>query len=79
MDDLEARLAELSTREALDAIRPELDGNEVMDHLGVEPGPLVGHALAYLLEVRLDEGLLGKEEITRRLDAWWAEEGPALR
>jgi poly(A) polymerase len=79
MDDLEARLVELSSREALDAIRPELDGNEVMDHLGIEPGPSVGRALAYLLEVRLDEGLLGKDEITRRLDAWWAEEGSAIR
>lgn len=77
MDELEARLAELSAREALDAIRPELDGNEVMAHLGIEPGPLVGRALAYLMEIRLDEGLLGKEEITRRLDGWWAAEGRA--
>ncbi|MGB9111665.1 MAG: CCA tRNA nucleotidyltransferase [Acidimicrobiales bacterium] len=74
MDELEARLTELSAREALDAMRPELDGNEVMAHLGIGPGPAVGRALAYLLEVRLDDGLLGKEEITRRLDRWWAEE-----
>jgi poly(A) polymerase len=75
MDELEARLAELSAREALDAIRPELDGNEVMAHLGIGPGPSVGRALSYLLEVRLDDGLLGKEEITRRLDEWWAANG----
>ena len=78
MDELEARLAELSTREALDAMRPELDGNEVMAHLGIGPGPAVGRALAYLLEIRLDEGLLGKEEITRRLDRWWTEDGRTL-
>lgn len=71
IDELEARLAELSAREALDAIRPELDGNEVMAHLGIEPGPVVGRALAYLLEIRLEEGLLGEDEITRRLDEWW--------
>ncbi|MGA8296981.1 MAG: CCA tRNA nucleotidyltransferase [Acidimicrobiales bacterium] len=77
VDELEARLAELSAREELDAIRPELDGNEVMTHLGIGPGPLVGQALAHLLEIRLDEGQLGKEEITRRLDQWWADEGAA--
>jgi poly(A) polymerase len=75
IDELEARLGELSEREALDAIRPELDGNEVMAHLGIGPGPTVGRALAYLLEIRLDEGLLGKEEVTRRLDEWWAADG----
>jgi poly(A) polymerase len=77
VDELEARLSELSAREALDAIRPELDGNEVMAHLGLQPGPVVGRALAYLLEIRLDEGLLGKDEITRRLDEWWSAERPA--
>jgi poly(A) polymerase len=71
MDELEARIAELAAREELAAIRPELDGNAVMEHLGLAPGPLVGEALAYLLEIRLDEGLLGEDEIRRRLDAWW--------
>ncbi len=72
MDELEARIADLAAREELAAIRPELDGNAVMEHLGLKPGPLVGQALAHLLEIRLDEGLLGDAEIRRRLDAWWA-------
>jgi poly(A) polymerase len=71
MDELEARLAQLREQEALDAIRPELNGDQVMARLGIGPGPAVGRALAYLLEVRLEEGLLGEEEAGRRLDAWW--------
>jgi poly(A) polymerase len=73
MDELELRIDELRAREELDAIRPDLDGHAVMTHLGIGPGPLVGEALAYLLEARLDEGPLGEEEAYRRLDAWWAE------
>jgi poly(A) polymerase len=46
-----------------------------MDHLGVTPGPVVGRALDFLMELRLDEGPLGEEEAYRRLDAWWAENG----
>ncbi len=72
MDELESRIADLAQREALDAIRPELDGNEVMARLGVSPGRDVGEALHFLLELRLDDGVLGKEEAGRRLDAWWA-------
>jgi poly(A) polymerase len=44
-----------------------------MDHLGLAPGPEVGHALEFLLELRLEEGPLGEEEARRRLDAWWSE------
>jgi poly(A) polymerase len=73
MDALEARIAELREREELDAIRPDIDGNRVMALLGVGPGPVVGEALAMLLEARLDEGPLGEEEAERRLLAWWAE------
>jgi poly(A) polymerase len=73
MDELEARIAELQAKEELAAIRPDLDGTEVMARLGIRPGPLVGEALAYLLELRLDEGPLGPEEAGRRLDAWWGE------
>ncbi len=73
MDQLEARIAELRAREELDAIRPDLDGHQVMAHLGLAPGPLVGQALAHLLELRLNEGPLGEEEAYRRLDEWWAE------
>ncbi len=73
MDDLEARIAELRQREELDALRPDIDGNRVMEVLGVGPGPVVGEALAMLLEARLDEGPLGEEDAERRLRAWWAE------
>lgn len=74
MDELEERIAELQAREELAALRPELDGAAVMAHLGIPPGPQVGKALAHLLEIRLDEGLLGEDEIVRRLDAWWAQQ-----
>jgi poly(A) polymerase len=73
MDELEARIVELRAKEEIDAVRPELNGRQVMDHLGVAPGPVVGAALEFLLELRLDEGPLGEEEAYRRLDAWWAE------
>ena len=72
MDELEARIAELAEQEELRAIRPDLDGNAVMAHLGIGPGPAVGQALSFLLEARLDEGPLGEEEAKRRLDDWWA-------
>jgi poly(A) polymerase len=72
MDALEARIAELRAQEELDAIRPDLDGHQVMAHLGIGPGPAVGRALAHLLEARLEEGPLGEEEAYRRLDEWWA-------
>jgi poly(A) polymerase len=71
MDDLEERIAELAAKEELASIRPELNGQDVMDQLGVGPGPVIGKALAFLLEIRLDEGLLGDEEIRHRLDDWW--------
>jgi poly(A) polymerase len=74
MDDLEARIAELRDREELDRIRADLDGNQIMRHLGVRPGRAVGDALGMLLEARLEEGPLGEEEAYRRLDAWWAEQ-----
>ena len=73
MDELEERIRELEAQEALQAIRPDLDGRQVMDHLGIGPGRHVGQALDMLLELRLDEGPLGEEEAFRRLDAWWAD------
>jgi poly(A) polymerase len=72
MDELEARIAELAAKEELASIRPDLDGREVMAHLGIGPGPLVGEALDHLLELRMEEGPLGREEALRRLDEWWA-------
>lgn len=75
MDELEARITELAASEELSRIRPDLDGEEVMAHLGIPPGPLVGAALDMLLEVRLDEGPLSKEEAYARLDEWAAQKG----
>ncbi|MGX5357347.1 CCA tRNA nucleotidyltransferase [Kocuria sp. KH4] len=72
-DDLEQRIAELSAREQLDAVRPELDGQQIMAVLGVPPGPVVGQAYRFLLDLRLDEGELGAEEAERRLRAWAAD------
>jgi poly(A) polymerase len=71
MDALEARIAELREREELDAIRPDLDGNQVMAQLGIGPGRQVGQALTFLLELRLEEGPLGEAEASRRLAQWW--------
>jgi len=77
MNDLEARIAALREQEELDAIRPPLDGKQVMDHLGIAPGPVIGEALAYLLEARLEEGPIGEADALARLDAWAAERGIA--
>ena len=55
-DGLEERIAQLQEQEELDAIRPDLDGNQIMEILGVEPGPAVGKAYKYLLELRLENG-----------------------
>jgi poly(A) polymerase len=73
MDELEARIAELAAAEELASIRPDLDGRQVMEHLGIAPGPLVGEAMAFLLELRLEEGPLGEDEARRRLDAWFRD------
>ena len=70
MDELEARIRELAAREEIAKIRPELDGHQVMSYLGVPPGPIVGQAMEFLLDIRLDEGMLGTDEIYRRLDQW---------
>jgi poly(A) polymerase len=77
MDELEERIAALAEQEELKAIRPEMDGSQVMAHLGIAPGPLVGKAMKFLLEVRLEEGVIGDEAIRQRLDAWWQENEPA--
>lgn len=72
-DDLESRIAELSEQEELAAIRPDLDGEQIMAALGLKPGPDVGAAYRFLLELRLIEGPLGEEEATMRLRQWFAE------
>ncbi|MEO7836358.1 MAG: HDIG domain-containing metalloprotein, partial [Acidimicrobiales bacterium] len=71
IDDLEDRITVLEKNEELAAMRPDLDGRQVMDQLGLPAGPVVGAALAFLLEARLDEGPLGEQEARRRLDDWW--------
>ncbi len=73
MDDLEERIEAVAAAEELAAIRPELDGQAVMDQLGLAPGREVGEALEFLLEIRLEDGLIGEAEAKRRLDAWWSE------
>ena len=72
MDELEERIAELAKSEELAALRPEMDGAQVMEHLSLSPGRQVGAALNFLMDIRLDEGELGAEEIRNRLDVWWA-------
>lgn len=74
MDELESRIAELKTQEELASIRPALDGRQVMDHLGVTPGRVVGQALAFLLELRLEEGPMDEATALTRLDAWAVEQ-----
>ncbi len=74
IDGLEVRIAELREAEELASIRPDLDGATVMAHLGVSPGPIVGRALAHLLEVRLDEGPLDRAAALGALDRWWEQQ-----
>jgi poly(A) polymerase len=74
-DDLEERIARLAEQENLQALRPPLDGNEVMEHLGVPPGPVVGEALDYLMEQRMERGPIDEDEAYRLLDEWWRERG----
>ena len=71
MDALVERIERLREEEELAAIRPDLDGQDVMRILGLSPGRDVGEALRFLLELRLDEGPLGAEEAERRLVEWW--------
>jgi len=74
-DDLEARIARLREQEELSRVRPELDGTEIGEVLGIPPGRLVGEAYRYLLSVRLDEGMIGKDRVRERLLSWWAARG----
>ncbi len=69
-DELEERIARLAELENLEAMRPPLDGRQVMERLGMEPGPLVGEALAFLMEVRLERGEVSEEEAYDLLEAW---------
>jgi poly(A) polymerase len=76
-DDLEERIARLAEEENLEAMRPPLDGRQVMEHLGIGPGPTVGRALEYLMEQRLERGPIDEVEAYRLLDAWARDQGLA--
>ncbi len=71
-DELEKRIAALAEKEGLDAMRPDLDGNQIMQILGIGPGREIGDAYAFLLELRLERGPLGEEAATAALRDWWA-------
>jgi len=76
-DDLEERIARLAEEENLEAMRPPLDGRQVMEHLGIPAGPDVGRALDHLMELRLERGPIDEDEAHRLLDEWAAAEGVA--
>ena len=76
-DNLEERIADLREQEGIAALRPDLDGEEIMRVLGLSPGREVGEAYRFLMELRLDEGPLGAEEAERRLTAWWVARSSA--
>jgi poly(A) polymerase len=74
-DSLEARIEELRKKEELDAIRPEIDGTEIMELLGLKPGPLVGKARKFALDLRMEQGLLGRDRVIAELLRWAVAEG----
>ncbi|MEA2579166.1 MAG: poly(A) polymerase [Actinomycetota bacterium] len=74
-DELEERIARLAEQENLDAMRPPLDGAQVMERLHLPPGPDVGRALAYLMDVRMDRGPIPQDEALELLDAWARDTG----
>ena len=74
-DELEARIAKLAEAEELGKLRPPLDGNEIMAALGLPPGPEVGKAWRYLLELRIEQGPMSREEALELLRQWAHEEG----
>jgi poly(A) polymerase len=71
-DGLEERIERLQEQEELDSIRPDLDGNQIMEVLGVGPGPAVGSAYKYLLELRLENGPMEHDAVVAALKEWWA-------
>lgn len=74
-DRLEARIAELAAREDLARVRPDLDGNQIMEILGIPAGPQVGEAWRFLKELRLERGPLDPDEATAELLSWWRSRG----
>lgn len=74
-DRLEARIAELAAQEDLARVRPDLDGNQIMEILGIPAGPQVGEAWRFLKELRLERGPLDPDEATAELLSWWRSRG----
>ena len=75
-DQLEAHIARLMEEEELNQIRPDLDGNAIMEILGIPASPVIGRAYKYLLELRMEEGPLGPERAKEVLLTWWSENQP---
>ena len=73
-DSLERRIATLAEQEELASIRPDLDGNDIMELLGLPPGPQVGRAYRHMLEVRLEQGPLTRAAAEAELRRWWSEQ-----
>ncbi|MET4922954.1 CCA tRNA nucleotidyltransferase [Streptomyces sp. PSRA5] len=73
-DGLEERIAQLQEQEELDSIRPDLDGNQIMETLGVGPGPEIGAAYKFLLELRLENGPMERDDAVSALKEWWAQQ-----
>ena len=73
-DELEDRIAEIAAKEDLARVRPDLDGNEIMEILDLKPGPEVGKAWKYLKELRLERGELDHDDAVAELEAWWEKE-----
>jgi poly(A) polymerase len=76
-DDLEQRIADLQEQEQMNAVRPDLDGQQIMALLGIKPGPVVGRAYKFLLEERLENGPQDREIAEQKLRAWWLEQPEA--
>jgi poly(A) polymerase len=75
-DAFEERIAALAEQEELDALRPVLDGNEIMAELGLPPGPAVGAAYRYLLDLRIEQGPMSRADAVAALRSWWESRGP---
>ena len=78
-DDLEARIAALREQESLEAVRPDLDGGQIMALLGLKPGPVVGKAYKFLLDQRMEYGPLEPAVAEAKLREWWADQPEAAQ
>ena len=74
-DHLEERIAALAAQEELDAMRPDLNGDEIMEILDIPPSKTVGEAYRHLLDLRMEHGPLGRERAIEELQTWWAARG----